>query len=108
MLDAAARATARTNNGEVWLWTIADEPVALACIAPPASGAARIGPVYTPPAHRRHGYGAAVTAHATTAGLEEGASEVVLYADLANPTSNGVYLRLGFEPDHDFVELRLA
>lgn len=52
--------------------------------------------MYTPPEHRRRGYGAAITAVLTASALEAGATEVVLFTDLANPTSNGVYRRIGF------------
>jgi predicted GNAT family acetyltransferase len=61
--------------------------------------------VYTPSEHRRRGYGAAVTAAATRDAQDAGASEVVLFTDLANPTSNGVYLRLGYHPVEDRVML---
>jgi predicted GNAT family acetyltransferase len=60
--------------------------------------------VYTPPAFRRRGYGTAVTAHATANALAHGAEHVVLYTDLANPTSNSIYQKIGFVPDHDAEE----
>jgi predicted GNAT family acetyltransferase len=56
---------------------------------------ARIGPVYTPPEYRGHGYGSAVTAAATAAVLAAGAVPV-LYTDLANPTSNKIYQAIGY------------
>ena len=31
--------------------------------------------------------------------------EVLLYTDLANPTSNALYQRLGYEPVNDSVQL---
>jgi predicted GNAT family acetyltransferase len=66
----------------------------------------RVGPVFTAPEHRRRGYGGAVTAAVSTLLLERG-SKVMLYADAANPTSNGVYRRLGYELLDEFVSLRL-
>ena len=60
--------------------------------------------MYTPPALRRRGYGAAVTAHATASALADGAAHVVLYTDLANPSSNSIYQQIGFAPDHDAEE----
>jgi predicted GNAT family acetyltransferase len=69
------------------------------------SGMTRIGPVYTPPEHRRRGYGAAVTAVLTASALEAGATEVVLFTDLANPTSNSVYLRIGYRAVSDRLVL---
>jgi RimJ/RimL family protein N-acetyltransferase len=66
------------------------------------------GPVYTPPAHRRHGYAAAVTANATATALEKGAAQVVLYTDVDNPTSNSVYMSIGYVADHDATERRFV
>ncbi|MCX6430175.1 MAG: GNAT family N-acetyltransferase [Actinobacteria bacterium] len=56
----------------------------------------RIGPVYTPPEHRGNGYAAAVTATVSQKLLDLGA-QVMLFTDATNPTSNGVYKRIGFE-----------
>jgi predicted GNAT family acetyltransferase len=67
----------------------------------PAAGVARVGPVYTPPARRGHGYGSAVTALASQSGIDAAATHVVLYTDLSNPTSNSIYQAIGFVPDHD-------
>jgi predicted GNAT family acetyltransferase len=66
---------------------------------------ARIGPVYTPPEHRRRGFGAMATAAVTEAALEAGARDVVLFTDLANPTSNGIYQELGYRPVTDRLVL---
>lgn len=69
-------------------------------------GFARIGPVYTPPDRRGRGYAAGVTARAARAILDAGATPC-LFTDLANPTSNGVYQRIGFEPVLDTVTVRI-
>jgi predicted GNAT family acetyltransferase len=47
-----------------------------------------------------------VTAAVSQAALDAGAAEVVLYTDLANPTSNSLYQRLGYRPVEDRVVLR--
>jgi predicted GNAT family acetyltransferase len=72
------------------------------------AGVVRVAGVYTAPAHRQRGYGGAVTAVATQAALDAGASAVVLFTDLANPTSNALYQRLGYRPVADRVLLRLT
>ena len=88
------------------LWETADGiAVSVAGASRAIGGAVRIGPVYTPPEHRRRGYGGAVTAALAAAALEAGAREVLLYTDLANPTSNALYHRLGFRPLEDRVLL---
>jgi predicted GNAT family acetyltransferase len=69
---------------------------------------ARVGPVYTPPALRRRGYAGAATAAASQAALDAGARVVVLYTDLANPTSNALYQRLGHRPVEDRVVMSFA
>jgi predicted GNAT family acetyltransferase len=94
--------------GRAWWWVNAGgEPVSLAVYGPPQRGVARVGPVYTPPAHRRHGYAAAATAAATQAAYDSGATQVVLHTDVANPTSNAVYERIGYVYESDAVHLRL-
>ena len=94
--DAADQASRRVAAGLWWLWELDARPVSLAGRTAPVAGVARIGPVFTPPEHRRHGYGAAVTARAARAALEAGARHVCLYTDLANPTSNAIYQDIGF------------
>lgn len=89
------------------LWTVDGAPVAHAVASPPLHGMSRIGPVYTPPAHRRRGYGAAATAHVSQWARERGADTVVLFTDRANPTSNSIYRKIGFVPVADFVEYAL-
>jgi GNAT superfamily N-acetyltransferase len=94
----------RVISGEdrAWLWEVEGRFVSVAGRRPVAGGSARIGPVYTPPACRGQGYAAAVTAAATRDILGEGAVPV-LFTDLANPTSNGVYQRLGYYPVADYA-----
>jgi RimJ/RimL family protein N-acetyltransferase len=67
--------------------------------AGPADG--RIGIVYTVPAHRRRGYAAALVAAAVREQLAAGKQRLFLTTDVANPTSNALYARLGFRPVSD-------
>ncbi|WP_111509229.1 GNAT family N-acetyltransferase [Mycobacterium kyogaense] len=87
------------------LWTVDDEPVSLAMLRAPASGVSRIGPVHTPAVARGHGFGSAVTAAAAHMAREDGVPDVVLFADLANPVSNAIYRRIGFEPVSESVRI---
>ncbi|MGW9458883.1 GNAT family N-acetyltransferase [Streptomyces globisporus] len=95
-----------TERGSLTLWESGGTPVALAGRSLMLAGMVRVTSVYTPPEFRGRGYGAAVTAESSRAALAEGAAEVLLFTDLANPTSNGVYLRIGYEPVADRVQLR--
>ncbi len=98
-VEAAARE--RIGDGRLWLWENEGIPVSLAARTATAAGVARIAPVYTPADQRRRGYGAAVTAACTADALARDAGEVVLFTDLANPTSNSIYQSIGFRPIGD-------
>ncbi|MFG2561541.1 GNAT family N-acetyltransferase [Streptomyces sp. NPDC048496] len=91
----------RTVSGRLTLWEAGDVPVSMAGVSPRIAGTVRVTTVYTPPEYRGHGYAAAVTADAGGAAREAGAAEILLFTDLANPTSNGVYQRIGFRPVSD-------
>lgn len=85
------------------LWQDDGAAVSMAMLRSPAAGVSRIGPVFTPRAARGHGYGSAVTAAAADLARRDGIDDVVLFADLANPTSNSIYQRIGFEAVTDSV-----
>ncbi len=99
--DASLMVDDRLGYGGLTLWEAGGEPVSMAGLTRPAAGQVRVGPVYTPPAHRGRGYGGAVTAAVSQAARDAGAAEVVLFTDLANPTSNALYQRLGYEAVSD-------
>lgn len=91
----------RTAEGLPTLWEDDGVPVSMAGISLRIAGTARVAPVYTPPEHRGRGYAAAVTAEVSRAARAAGADEVLLFTDLANPTSNGVYTRIGYRAVSD-------
>lgn len=90
--DTAARTLTRPG---LYVWDHGG-PVCLVAHTGPGAGVVRIGPVYTPPTHRRRGYAAAATAAVSGLLLDAG-WRCMLFTDLANPTSNGVYRRIGYE-----------
>jgi predicted GNAT family acetyltransferase len=98
----------RISYGGLTIWEAGDGPVSLAGRTRAVAGQARIGPVYTPPEHRGRGYGGAVTIAVSQQALAAGVAEVLLYTDLANPTSNALYQRLGYQPVTDSVQLRFT
>jgi predicted GNAT family acetyltransferase len=96
------------TQGGLMLWEVDGRPVAYATARRPLAGMSRVGPVYTPAAHRRRGYAGAVTAAAARWALDHGARHVAIFTDLANPTTNRLYPRLGFRPVHDALEVRFG
>lgn len=101
LVDRSFRAGTRT-------WYLWDDggPVSVAAAGGPTPNGIRIGPVYTPPDRRRHGYASAVTAATSQAELDKGRRFIFLFTDLANPTSNKIYQAIGYEPVCDFDEYR--
>lgn len=91
----------RLARGTLLLWQVDGTPVSMAGVSRPIAGVSRVGAVYTPKPQRRRGFGAAVTVAATRAGFAGGAGRVILYADLANLTSNHVYQQIGYRPVGD-------
>lgn len=107
----AARAVLQSiydAGGQILMWTAAGAPVCMARVHACIDGMARIGPVYTPPEYRGHGYAAALTSVAARSALGRGVRDVVLFADTANPVSNRVYQRIGFEAVAENVRYRFS
>ncbi|MFI7240794.1 GNAT family N-acetyltransferase [Streptomyces qinglanensis] len=97
-------ADTRIADQRVMLWETPDgTPVSMAGRTLMVAGQIRVAPVYTPAPLRGRGYAGAATAAVSWAASAAGASEVVLFADLANPTSNGLYRRIGYRPVADFA-----
>ena len=92
-------------DGRMGLWTDGGQRVSMVGRSVPAAGVIRIGPVYTPPDLRGHGYASACTAEMSRHALESGAVACTLTTDLANPTSNAIYQRIGYYPVADAVSV---
>ncbi|MER5351081.1 GNAT family N-acetyltransferase [Kitasatospora sp. NPDC002551] len=103
--DVATVVDDRTAAGQLHLWEDGGRSVAVAGVSAVVAGMSRIGPVYTPRDARGRGYASGVTAAASAAALAGGAGEVLLYTDLANPTSNSIYQQIGYRPVEDCLVL---
>jgi ribosomal protein S18 acetylase RimI-like enzyme len=77
-------------------WVVDGEPVAMSRMAV-AGSVARISAAYTRPDQRGKGYAGALIAHLAREATDLGADVVCLYADAANPSSNSLYRRIGFQ-----------
>jgi uncharacterized protein len=77
------------------------EAVSMAGFGGPTPNGIRVGPVYTPPELRGRGYASALTAALTQELLDGGRRFCFLFTDLANPTSNRIYQRIGYRPVTD-------
>jgi predicted GNAT family acetyltransferase len=82
--------------GQIWLWDQNGEPTSMAVGRDPVQGVVRLAGVYTPPEKRNHG-NAAACVHALSKHLRDRGHRCILYTDLANPTSNSIYRRIGYK-----------
>ena len=97
----------RLAAGAQFLWD-AGGPVSTLVVSPEVAGTVRIGPVYTPPEHRTHGYATSAVAAVCRRILESGAERCALFTDLANPTSNRIYASVGFARVTEWKEYAFA
>ena len=88
----------RSGSRDFYLWEHGGRAVSMAGVTGPTPNGIRVGPVYTPPALRGHGFASAVTAAASQVQFDQGRRFVFLFTDLTNPTSNRIYQAIGFEP----------
>ena len=100
-------------TGGFLLWEDGGEPVSFAGWGGPTPHGIRIGPVYTPPDLRGRGYATALTADLSQQLLDGrlfdgGRRFCFLYTDLANPTSNAIYERIGYRRIADAAEILLG
>ncbi len=96
----------RREDRFAYLWEAGGAVVSLAVAGARTPNGRRIGPVYTPPEQRGHGFASAVTAAASADQLARGARFCFLFTDLANPISNAIYQRIGYEPVSDVDQVR--
>jgi len=87
-----------------WVWENNRQCVSMVGYTGTTPNGIRVGPVYTPPVQRGHGYASALTAAVTQYCLDQGRKFVALYTDLANPTSNKIYQAIGYQPVTDVDE----
>ncbi len=107
--SAAARPhldlTGPIEQGHFNLWEDAGVPVSLCGKTRPTDTCMTIGPVYTPPDYRGRGYATTCVAAVCREVLQSGRKMCTLYADLANPYSNAAYIKVGFYPVFDSIDI---
>lgn len=86
----------RLAAGRQTVWENQQEPVSTVGFNLEVAGTVRIGPVYTPPEHRAHGYATSAVAATSQMLLDGGTQQCMLYTDLANPISNHIYASIGY------------
>jgi len=99
------RIRSRLGKESHFVW-IDGEPVSQAVHGRNTPNGAVISWVYTPPHFRGFGYATSVVAEASKAIFQKGKQFCCLFADTANPASQAVYRRLGYEDLCLFDEIK--
>ena len=89
-------ATRQIHRGHAFLWEDGD-PVSMGCKVGRTANGFRVSIIYTPPEHRRKGYGKTCTALLTQRLLDDGQRHCFLYADKENAVTNRMYEAIGYE-----------
>lgn len=108
MLEAWGLAERRVDAGDLFVWEDEGRPVSMAAKVRPTSHGMSISLVFTPRELRGRGYASACVAALSQRMLDAGWQFCSLYTDLANPTSNSIYQRIGYRPvcdsnEYDFI-----
>ncbi|HZT17625.1 MAG TPA: GNAT family N-acetyltransferase [Gaiellaceae bacterium] len=94
------------DHAGLHVWEDGGAVVSFAGWGGPTPNGIRIGPVYTPPELRGRGYATALVAELSRLLLERGRRFCFLYTDLANPTANAIYRRIGYVQVAESAEYR--
>lgn len=92
-------------SGEVRFWEAGGERVSMAASGRNTARGAMVNLVYTPPAFRGKGYASSCVAALSKHQLDSGLRYCTLFTDIANPVSNGIYRRIGYEYAGSFTEI---
>ena len=94
------------STGNLYILEFNNTPVSMAKINRKMMTVCGVGYVYTPPYFRGRGYATSCVAEISRLILERGFTKCVLYTDLANPTSNSIYQKIGYDPICDSMEIK--
>jgi len=96
----------RIKHGQIYILEDDGRPVSIAGINREMETVCGIGSVFTPPYFRQKGYATSCVAQLSQIALDKGFTKCVLYTDLANPTSNSIYQKIGYEAICDSLMIK--
>ncbi|KRD90047.1 GNAT family acetyltransferase [Bacillus sp. Root147] len=83
--------------GRLFLWEVNGKYVSIANATRPTAHNITINFVYTPQKERKKGYALSCVSTLSQLMLDEGFQTTSLYTDMTNPTSNKIYMEIGYE-----------
>ena len=104
--EAIERVDGHISRCSLHVWEDGGRAVSVAAAVAPTPHGIRINNVYTPPELRGRGYAGALVAALTEHVLDSGRQFAFLHTDLSNPTSNALYVRIGYRRVAELQMLR--
>lgn len=89
--------------GRYYGWEHRGKLVSVAARARNTKNAVAVNFVYTPKGYRGKGYATSTVASLSQKLLEQNYKYCCLFTDLANPTSNSIYKKIGYQPIADYM-----
>jgi hypothetical protein len=96
----------RLSTKKLYVLEVDGMPVCMAGYTRELPSAIGVAFVYTPSYFRRKGYATSCVAQLSQMALDKGYAKCVLYTDLLNPTSNGIYQKIGYKAVCDSLMLK--
>ena len=107
-LDATrSLAKGKIERGELYLWEHQGQAITMAATARPTTHYIAVNYVYTPPELRRRGFASNCVAALSQRMLDAGYKRCTLFTDLDNPTTSGLYERIGYRSVGEFIQFDL-
>ncbi|MDP5273592.1 GNAT family N-acetyltransferase [Chengkuizengella axinellae] len=91
------------TNKTLYVWEVNEEIVSIANKTRATKNGIVINFVYTPKHHSKKGFATSCVTELSQLLLNEGYSFCSLYTDLENPTSNSIYVKIGYQPVADSI-----
>ena len=101
--EADKKAKLMINTGNLVAWVVDGRMVSMAYATRPTQNNITISYVYTPIIERKKGYASDCVSAFSQSLLDLGYKTTSLYTDISNPTSNKIYIQIGYEAILDSV-----
>ncbi|SFA97378.1 hypothetical protein SAMN04488072_104248 [Lentibacillus halodurans] len=85
------------DKRSIYLWKVDNKPVSMVNQSRRTKNGTTINAVFTPDEYKRNGYATAAVARLSEKLLQDGNKFCSLYTDAANPSSNSIYKKIGYD-----------
>ncbi|MCJ8006542.1 GNAT family N-acetyltransferase [Lederbergia wuyishanensis] len=104
--ESEEKAIELIQRARLYAWVNEDKLVTMASVSRPTKNNICISYVFTPIENRKKGFASNCVSALSQLMLDKGYKTTSLYTDLDNPTSNKIYMEIGYEPIMDSILYR--